>query len=166
MMNQPVILCVDDEQTILRSLKTELKQALNTDYIIETAEGGEEALELVEELLEEHYELPLVICDYIMPALKGDELRIHQISPATLKVMLTGQAALEAVGNAIKYAKLYHYIAKPWNTKELILTVYEAIKSDFKDKQLTAKNKELERKVTTFHKFVPVQFLKLLSHCP
>ena len=114
-MSQVVIVCVDDEQTILESLKIELKQAISDQYLVETAEGGEEALELIEELLEDHYEVPLVISDYIMPDIKGDELlkRIHLISPTTLKVMLTGQADLEAVGNAIKHAKLYRYIAKP-----------------------------------------------------
>ena len=164
-MNHSVIICVDDEQTILESLKIELKQALGDQYLIETAESGEEALELVEQLLEEDYEIPLVISDYIMPDLKGDEVlkQIHLRSPDTLKIMLTGQADISAVANAIKYAKLYRYIAKPWETDDLILTVQEAIKSYFKDKQLAEKNKELERKVSTFHKFVPIQFLKLLN---
>ncbi len=164
-MNHSVIICVDDEQTILESIKIELKQALGDQYLIETAESGEEALELVEQLLEEDYEIPLVISDYIMPDLKGDEVlkQIHLRSPDTLKIMLTGQADISAVANAIKYAKLYRYIAKPWETDDLILTVQEAIKSYFKDKQLAEKNKELERKVSTFHKFVPIQFLKLLN---
>ena len=134
-MTQPVIICVDDERTILDSLKIELKQAFSDQYLIETAEDGEEALELVEELLDEQYEIPLVISDYIMPNMKGDVLlkRIHALSFGTRKVMLTGQANIEAVANAIKYAKLYRYIAKPWNIDDLILTVSEAIKSYFKE---------------------------------
>ncbi|MDM8558170.1 response regulator [Candidatus Parabeggiatoa sp. HSG14] len=165
MTKQTAIICVDDEQTILDSLKIELKNALSSGFLIETAQGGEEAIELVEELLEDDYEVPLIISDYIMPDIKGDELlkRVHLISPTTLKILLTGQADIEAIGNAIKYAKLYRYIAKPWDTEDLILTVSEAIKSYFKDKQLEEKNNELERKIITFHKFVPVQFLKLLK---
>ncbi|RKZ42874.1 MAG: diguanylate cyclase [Gammaproteobacteria bacterium] len=164
-MNQPVIICVDDEQTILDSLKTELKQTFSEQYLIEIAQSGEEALELVEELLEEEYEIPLVICDYIMPNMKGDELlkRFHSLSPNTRKIMLTGQADFKAVANAIKYAKLYRYIPKPWDTEDLVLTVSEAIKSYVQDKQIAEKNKELEKKVKTFHKFVPVQFLELLN---
>ena len=164
-MTQPVIICVDDERTILDSLKIELKQAFSDQYLIETAEDGEEALELVEELLEEQYEIPLVISDYIMPNMKGDVLlkRIHALSFGTRKVMLTGQANIEAVADAIKYAKLYRYIAKPWNIDDLILTASEAIKSYFKDKQIAEKNLELERNVKVFHKFVPVQFLRLLQ---
>ncbi len=165
MVNKSVILCVDDEQTILESLKIELKQAFSDQYLIETAECSEEALELVEQLLEENYEVPVVISDYILPDIKGDELLklIHAISPATVKVMLTGQADRETVENTLKHAKLYRYIKKPWQNEDLVFTVSEAIKSYFREKQLTDKNQELERKVTTFYKFVPVQFLKLFN---
>ncbi len=164
-MSRTVILCVDDEPTILDSLKIELKTAFGDKFLIETAESGEEAIGLVKELLEDKYELPLIISDYIMPNLKGDELlkHIHNISPTTLKIMLTGQADINAVGNAIKYANLYRYIAKPWDTEDLILTISEAVKSYFQEQQIIIKNQELEQKVKTFHKFVPAQFLKLLQ---
>jgi adenylate cyclase len=58
---------------------------------------------------------------------------------------------------------LYHYIPKPEHYRYLILTVSKTIESDFKENQVAEKNQELERKATTFHKFVPVQFLKLLN---
>ncbi|MBE9562984.1 MAG: response regulator [Proteobacteria bacterium] len=163
-MSRTVILCVDDEPTILDSLKIELKTAFGNQYLIETAESGEEAIELVEELLEEHYELPLIISDYIMPNIKGDELlkRVHNISPTTLKILLTGQADINAVGNAIKYANLYRYISKPWSTEDLILTISEAVKSYFREQQIVFKNQELEKQVEVFHKFVPAKFLSLL----
>src|SRR5919199_4839605 len=146
-MTKQVIICVDDETTVLRSLKTELKEALGKDYLIEIAESGEYALELIEELLEDGYEIPLIISDYIMPDMKGDDLlkRVHLLSPKTLKVMLTGQADLEAVGNAIKYAQLYRYIAKPWQAQDLSLTVKEAVNSYLQDKKLAEKNAKLQQ---------------------
>src|SRR5919199_2275073 len=146
-MTKPVIVCVDDEKTVLKSLKVELKKAIGNEYRIEIAEAGEDAIELVAELLEEGHEVPLIISDYIMPDMKGDELlkRVHLLSPKTLKVMLTGQADLEAVGNAIKYAKLYRYIAKPWQAEDLKLTVTEAIYSYLQDKELAEKNAKLQQ---------------------
>ena len=146
-MSKPVIICIDDEPTILDSLKIQLKKALSDDYIIETAEGGEEALELLEELLEDEYEVALVISDYLMPHLRGDELlkRIHELSPKTIKIMLTGQADLEAVANAINYAKLYRYIAKPWQAEDLNLTVKEAVNSYLQDKKLAEQNAQLQQ---------------------
>jgi adenylate cyclase len=145
-MKKPVIICVDDEQTILDSLEIDLLKAFEDKYLIETAQSGEEALELLSELLAEEYEVPVVISDQIMPNMKGDELlrSVYAISPNTLKIMLTGQADLEAVANAINYAKLYRYIPKPWQCEDLKLTVTEAIYRYFQDKQLAEKQIELQ----------------------
>lgn len=145
-MKKPVIICVDDEPTILDSLEIDLLKAFEDKYLIETAESGEEALELLSELLAENYEVPLVISDHIMPNMKGDELlrNVHAVSPKSLTIMLTGQADLSAVTNAINYAKLYRYIAKPWQSDDLKLTVTEAIYKYFQDKQLAEKQVELQ----------------------
>jgi two-component system, sensor histidine kinase and response regulator len=146
-MSKPVVICVDDEPTVLESLKIELKRTLGEDCLIETAEGGEEALELIAELQQNHLPIALVLADYIMPGLKGDELlrRIHDYSPHTLNIMLSGQADLEAVGNAIRYARLYRFITKPWNPKDFSLTVSEAINSYQQARQLETKTLELHQ---------------------
>ena len=146
-MTKQVIICVDDETTVLRSLKAELKEEIGNDYLIEIAQGGQEALELIEELLEDAYEILLIISDHIMPDMKGDELlkRVHFILPKALKIMLTGQADLEAVGNAIKFAKLYRYIAKPWQASDLSLTVKEAVNSYLQDKKLAEQSIKLQQ---------------------
>ena len=145
-MNEPVIICVDDEDIVVKSLKRELKKAFGDEYLIETAESGLEALELLEELLDEDYEIPVIISDHIMPDIKGDELlqRVHERSPKTLKIMLTGQADLQAVTNAVNNAKLYHYLSKPWESPNLILTVKGALHRYNQDKQLEEQNAILQ----------------------
>ena len=47
-MAKPVILCVDDEKTVLTSLKQELEHGLGMEYSVEIAESGEEGLEVME----------------------------------------------------------------------------------------------------------------------
>jgi PAS domain S-box-containing protein len=145
-MSKYVILCVDDELIILDRLEREIKKSVGYEYLVETAESGEEALEILAELMEEGYEIPLIITDYLMPGFRGDELlkRVHDFSPKTLKVMLTGQADLDAVVNAINYAKLYRYIAKPWESEDLRLTIKEAINSYHQEKKLTEQNIQLQ----------------------
>jgi signal transduction histidine kinase/CheY-like chemotaxis protein len=145
-MSKPVVICIDDEPAILQSLKVELRRVLGSECTIETAEGGDEALELLEELQRDRHEVALVLVDYIMPGMKGDDLlkQIHERSPQTFKIMLTGQADMVALGNAIRHAKLYRYIAKPWNSDDLKLTVLEAVRAYLQDRQLEAQHSKLQ----------------------
>ncbi len=146
-MSKPVILCVDDESFILTSLRDQLTHHLGNEYTIEITESGEEALELLEELLKDGIEIPLIISDQIMPGIKGDELliKIHGRYPNALKIFLTGQADAAAVGNAVNNANLYRYIAKPWDEADLKLTVTKALYSYTRDKQMSEQNKLLEK---------------------
>lgn len=77
-MEKPVILCVDDEVIILRSLKEQLRRPFGDTCKIETAESGEEALKIFQEFLEEDVDVPVVIADQIMPGIKGDELLANE----------------------------------------------------------------------------------------
>lgn len=146
-MAKKIILCIDDESTILNSLKAELKSIFLKEYLIEVAENGLDALELVDELLSDGSDILLVISDYLMPQMKGDEVLkyIHQKSPNTIKIMLTGQATIEGVANAIKDAQLYRYMSKPWQQEDFKLTVIEAVNRYIQDKNLEEKNISLEK---------------------
>ena len=130
-MARPVILCVDDERIILSSLKAQLHNNLSADFQIEVAESAEEALEIIQELITEKIEIPVVIADQIMPGMKGDELltKIKALSPQSLTIMLTGQASADAVGKAVNKAGLFRYLSKPWDEDDLILTIQSALDS-------------------------------------
>ena len=142
MNKKPVILCVDDEKIVLNSLKAELKGHFGEKYMIETAESGDDALEVFSELSVDGYEIILVISDYIMPKMKGDDflIALHQTAPHIVKILLTGQANLEGITNAVNHANLYRYLTKPWERNDLLLTIEEGIKSYYKEKALEEKN--------------------------
>ncbi|MEG4939984.1 response regulator [Microcoleus sp. F4-D5] len=125
-MNKPVILCVDDEPDILNTLKIQLKSEFKNDYFYELAESGDEALDLLEDF-QEKAQVIVVVSDWLMPGIKGDELliKVHQKYPTIIKVMLTGQADAAAVQRAVEAADLYCCLYKPWQSQDLI----EIIKS-------------------------------------
>ena len=169
---KPTIICVDDEKVVRDSLKDQLKRAFSREARVEVAESAEVALEIIEELIEERAEIPVIITDQIMPGVKGDELLIDLAErlPRTLKILLTGQASADALGNAVNRANLYRYFSKPWEREDLNLTVREAIRSYFRDKQIDEQNKELraladdlERKNNAFFRFIPKDYLRLLG---
>lgn len=126
-MSKSAILCVDDEVGVLESLEIELQQAFNGKYLCEFAESAVEALEIIEELCEAEVKILVIVSDWLMPGMKGDELliKIHQKYPEIVTVMLTGQADKEAIERTKLEANLHAFIQKPWHNQELI----EAIKS-------------------------------------
>jgi DNA-binding NtrC family response regulator len=138
------IICVDDEDIILEALKDQLGPFFENQFLIETSTTASEALVIYDELIDDGYEVPVVISDYLMPGMRGDEflIKIHAKNPHTLKVLLTGHANVEGITNAINKANLYRYIAKPWDRDDLILTVREAIRSFLQEEEIKKKNNE------------------------
>jgi diguanylate cyclase (GGDEF)-like protein/PAS domain S-box-containing protein len=149
------IVCVDDEWDILKSLGVQLKRHFGEDYSIELANSGEEALALCAELVAEGYNIPLIISDQRMQGMGGDALliQLHALYPKTLKIMLTGQADADSVGNVVNLAALYRYIRKPWDKTDLILTVTEALRCFNQEQQLIKQNellKQINAKLTSY----------------
>lgn len=125
-MPKPVILCVDDEMVILNSLKIQLKKEFGDAYLYEIAENADEAMEIINEIEEEKASHILVIVsDWLMPGIKGDEflISVHKKYPKIVKVILTGQADELAIERVKKQANLHHCLYKPWDGKELIETI-------------------------------------------
>ncbi|MEM1167868.1 MAG: diguanylate cyclase [Cyanobacteria bacterium P01_H01_bin.35] len=137
-----VIICVDDELMILRILGKVLRRNFGKEYNIELANSGAEALDLCAELTADGLQIPLIISDHHMPEMQGDSLliQLHKLYPKTLKIMLTGQADANSVGNVVNASALYRYIHKPWDEPDLILTVAEALRSFTQEQQLAEQN--------------------------
>ncbi|MDM8561929.1 response regulator [Candidatus Marithioploca araucensis] len=145
-MKKPVILCIDDENIVLNALTEQLQQRLDNFYDVETAESGEEALELISEFIKEGVEVPVAIVDYLMPGMKGDEVmrKIHIKSPATLTILLSGHVGNEEIGRTINRGNLHKYLAKPWDKEQLFLVINEAIEVFAHDKLIQEHQKEIE----------------------
>ncbi|MFM7721672.1 MAG: SpoIIE family protein phosphatase [Bacteroidota bacterium] len=151
-----VILLIDDEAIILSVLSVHVNSFLPSGLELLTASNGEEALAIARTLKEAQDELICVISDYMMYPMNGSILLGHleDIFPESKKIMLTGQADLAAVTDVLSRARLFRYIEKPWEPKDLELTVLEAINMYNSEvelrrttQELAILNKELERKV-------------------
>ncbi|MBI9018304.1 MAG: response regulator [Phycisphaerae bacterium] len=123
------ILCVDDENVVLQSLKMQLNRFFGNKYLLEFAHKGQDALDLLDELVDEGVIVLVIISDWLMPGMKGDEFLsiVNQSFPDAAKVMLTGHASEQAIKNAREKAKLFAYIKKPWNANELLSIIEKAL---------------------------------------
>jgi two-component system, cell cycle sensor histidine kinase and response regulator CckA len=116
------VLFVDDEENILRSVK---RLFMEESYEVLTANSGEEALEL----LKDGQDIGLIVSDQRMPGMQGVDLlkQASEISPDTLRIMLTGYTDINAAIDAINKGGAYQYITKPWKDDELIQIVRDAV---------------------------------------
>lgn len=130
-MSKRAIICVDDEQVVLNSLKIQLKNEFEDAYLYEFAESADEALEIIEELQAKAIDIVAIISDWLMPGIKGDEflVRVHHKLPHAAKILLTGQADIKAIERANHEANLLCCIYKPWDGKDLIKTIKMGIET-------------------------------------
>lgn len=121
-MSKKAIVCIDDCATILTSIKSQLKANFGNSFTYEFAESAEEGLEIIDELANDNVNILVIVSDWLMPGMKGDEflIEVHKKHPDIIKILLTGQADKEAVERAVKFANLHKFLNKPWNENELI----------------------------------------------
>jgi two-component system NtrC family sensor kinase len=150
------ILCIDDEQNVLRSLT---RLFLDDPFEILTACSGAEGLLI----LDQCGTVPVVISDYRMPGMNGVEFlsEVRKRWPETVRIVLSGYADTAAVVSSINEGQIYRFVAKPWNDDELRVTVANALERyDLgrknlelteelrrKNDELTGLNRDLERRV-------------------
>ncbi|AZF41236.1 Response regulator [Pseudomonas sp. R1-43-08] len=143
------VLLVDDEESILNSLRRLLR---NQPYEVVLATSGAQALEIMATR-----PIDLVMSDARMPGMDGATLlaQVHRLYPATGRILLTGYADLTTIVKAINDGQIHRYISKPWNDEELQLVLQQTLEHQRLERlareqndQLKALNATLEKRVT------------------
>ena len=131
------VLYVDDEENNLFSFKATFR----IKYHVLTALSGDGALGILDK-----EQVHIIITDQRMPEMTGVEFleKVLEKYPDPMRILLTGYADMNAVIDAVNKGKIFHYLAKPWNEKELDLTIQRAYKKYLEKAELKAINEKLE----------------------
>jgi len=131
MAERRAILIVDDEFIILMALKQELISRYGREFLLETALDAAEAEAVIDELAGEGVSVILVISDWLMPGMKGDEFlaEVKRRHPGVRCIIVSGQADPEAIAKARELVALDAFIRKPWNRRELLQAVDSCVDS-------------------------------------
>lgn len=141
------ILYLDDEVSNLNVFKASFKH----DYTIHVANTAAEAMQI---LSKESVEV--VISDQRMPDMTGIEFlnEVKTKYPDPIRIILTAYTDVDIVINAFTECGIYRFIAKPWDTMDVKLTLDNALeayslKKQNRDlvKRLENNNLKLEEKV-------------------
>ena len=129
--HKKLILSVDDEFIITESLRIQLERNFGDTYILEFADSAETGLEILQDVLHSDISQSLVITDWMMPGIKGDEFAktIRSTYPQTKIIMLTGQVDHTVLNVIIENNFVDKVIAKPWLEYQIIEAINELIES-------------------------------------
>lgn len=115
----PTVVFIDDEERILRSLRMLLRGRAE----VLTTTSAAEVYDWVRTR-----PVHVVVSDQRMPATSGVEVlrEVARRSPATMRILLTGYADMDAVTASVNDGEIYRFVEKPWDGAYLIDTVLRA----------------------------------------
>lgn len=129
------VLIVDDEEQIGRALGR-LMKGIGVKYVY--MPSGQEAFDWMRKA-----SLPfsLILSDQRMPGMTGAQFlaKAKEISPDTIRFLITGYADVDAVTDAVNKGSIHRYISKPWDNNVLV----ETVKSGLEQYELIMENHRL-----------------------
>ncbi|MDR4498667.1 MAG: sigma-54 dependent transcriptional regulator [Candidatus Scalindua sp.] len=117
---KPVILVVDDEETIRSCLKEALE---GEGYKVYIEENGENSISLIKRVIPD-----LVLLDLKMPGMNGIDLlrEVKSLDQNILVILLTGHGSVDTAVTAIK-AGAFDYLEKPFKIEQIKVVVEKAL---------------------------------------
>jgi thioredoxin reductase (NADPH) len=119
-VSQPILLTVDDDPAVSRSVARDLRKRYGKDYRIIRADSGADALEALREIKLRGDAVAAILADYRMPQMDGIVFleKAMDLFPNARRALLTAYADTDAAIQAINVVDVDHYLLKPWDPPE------------------------------------------------
>jgi thioredoxin reductase (NADPH) len=116
-MAKPILLSVDDDTDVLRTIERDLRTQYGADYRVIGSESPEKALDILKQLKLRNDSVALILADQRMPRMNGVEFLQEgmQIFPEAKRALLTAYADTSAAISAINEANINYFFMKPWD---------------------------------------------------
>ena len=132
-MEKSKLLLVDDEPNLTSALVRSLDRR---QFEIFTADSAQQGLMILA-----GNDIDVVVSDERMPGMTGSQFlsEVRKKWPNTIRMILSGQADLEAAVRAINEGEVYRFLLKPCHPKELQMTILQGLQH----KKLVAQSRKL-----------------------
>jgi response regulator RpfG family c-di-GMP phosphodiesterase len=133
------VLFVDDEPQVLEGIQRSLRKQVD----IQTANSGAEGLRV----LNEAGPFAVVVSDMRMPSMNGAQFlaKVREQKPDTVRMILSGQADLQAAIDAVNEGHIYRFLSKPCPADQLLMAIEDGLNQH---RLLTAERVLLEQTVS------------------
>src|SRR5437762_1187549 len=116
-MAKPILLSVDDDSDVLRTIERDLRSQYGAEYRVIGSDSPEGALDLLKQLKVRNDDVALLLADQRMPRMDGVEFlqQAMDIFPSAKRALLTAYADTTAAISAINQANINYFFLKPWD---------------------------------------------------
>ena len=116
-MPKPILLSVDDDSDVLRTIERDLRSQYGAEYRVIGSDSPERALDLLKQLKVRSDSVALLLADQRMPRMSGVEFlqEAMRIFPEAKRALLTAYADTNAAISAINEANINYFFLKPWD---------------------------------------------------
>lgn len=117
------ILCIDDEQSVLNSLKRAFR---NKPYQVIATTNLDEAYSYYV-----NHEPEIVLSDYRMPGLNGEQLmnELQFESKRAKWIFLSGYSPAQEMSHLIDSGEVCAFVSKPWKIEEIVSVIDQIVLS-------------------------------------
>jgi CheY-like chemotaxis protein len=119
---KPILVCVDDEVSILQMLQYQLENIPEAQaFITEFFSDSQQALQEIITLMQNQMPVALVLVDYQMPKMNGNTFvrELKSRYPGIPVIMLSGQANESQIDTLLSESLLTRFLSKPWTLNDL-----------------------------------------------
>lgn len=116
------ILCVDDDEGVLKSLQRVL---MTSGYEVLLANSGAQGLDILSK-----GDIPdIIIADQRMPGMTGSEFlrAVRGKYTGIMAIMLSGYSDFDSLVSAMNDGEIFRFISKPWNNQMLLDVISAAL---------------------------------------
>ncbi|MFZ3211797.1 MAG: FAD-dependent oxidoreductase [Terriglobales bacterium] len=116
-MAKPILLSVDDDADVLRSIERDLRSQYGAEYRVMGSDSPAAALDLLKQLKVRNDSVALLLADQRMPGMDGVGFlqEATRIFPEAKRALLTAYADTNAAISAINEANINYFFLKPWD---------------------------------------------------
>ncbi len=141
MTPKPLIVCVDDDESMLAAVSRTLRR--DPAFEVRASTSVAQVIDWIQ-----NDQVAVLVSDYEMPEMTGAQLAgiAKRLKPETVRILLTGRRTLDTAIDGINQGEIFRFLNKPFEDKQLRQAVHEGVQRNAEMLAMSGERQRHERR--------------------